>query len=127
MYIPSDEQIINEAYLISRGVRSLALLGTVPNDQACEIYLKLSELASTKLGSGQAAEPVPFLSNSAEGDFKYFGYAARKWVIETFEWLNTVEEPHYSRILGMLLGYSPLAIAEYDEIGSGNLGQPHVD
>ena len=45
-------------------------------------------------------------------------------MIETYEWLllrnkDKVPRKHGNRILGLLLGYSPDAIAAFDEWGSG--------
>lgn len=44
-------------------------------------------------------------------------------MIETFKWINeNVPQPHLDRIIGVLLGYSPDAIAALDEYTKGMSG-----
>ena len=117
----SDEYIHEQGYLVSRGVRMLALIGTC--DAAplsmLEIYTKLTYM---NFGTGQGHEPIPLvMERNGEGCADY-GYAQRAWVAETFQWAsNNVPQPHLNRLLGLMLGYSADAIAAMDESGSGML------
>ena len=44
------------------------------------------------------------------------GFVARAWIAETFKWvMDNVPKPHLDRLLGLMLGYSPDAIAVNDE------------
>lgn len=51
-----------------------------------------------------------------------FGYPARAWIIDLLRWIEqkaSSEQKH--RLLGLLLGYSPDAIAVHDEAMSGHV------
>ena len=117
--LPSDKVIKEHAYLVSRGVRPLALIGTVSSDDETAVisaYDKVGEFAG-KVGYGLGNQVIPVVSKRKGRHVVDVGFASRKWVAETLNWLYEAEipEPYYSRIIGMLLGYSTDAIAVYDE------------
>ena len=69
-----------------------------------------------------ATLPIPLVSVRKDGSCADAGFAARQWVVETFKWIqDNVPQPHLDRLLGLMLGYSPDAIAAHDEARSGKL------
>lgn len=58
---------------------------------------------------------VPFVIDRGDGVAEC-GFAADQWVVETFQWMQkNIKKPYYSRILGLLLGYSASAIHNYEQ------------
>jgi hypothetical protein len=115
-YVPSRAELDNECYLVSRGVRPLALVGHCPSTPVLMCRVK------TLLQRVQQAELViPFIF--PEGDHPEqtaFGYAAHRWIVDHLEWAlgSGLPRPRVHEILGLLCGYSPAAIARHQE-GSG--------
>jgi hypothetical protein len=112
-YVPARAELDNEAYLVSRGVRPLALIGHCPSDPLvmCRVKTLLSRVRQAEL-------VLPFIFT--EGDHPEqaaFGYAAHRWVIDHLEWALGAALPAARRheILGLLCGYSPAAIARHQE------------
>ena len=57
---------------------------------------------------------VPFVIDRENG-IASVGYAANRFVVDTFRWLiQQVPEPYFSRMLGLLLGYSASAIFAFE-------------
>lgn len=112
-YLPRLDVLDNEAYLVSRGARPLALVGHCPAEPVLMLRVR------TVLCEARQAELVlPFIF--PEGDCPgqaAFGYAAHRWVIDHLEWALGAGLPPARRheILGMLCGYSPAAIARHQE------------
>ena len=68
----SDDDLIREqAYLISRGVRPLALLGSVQLNEMQSQFVKLNQLAS-----GYA---IPFVLPRNDMECAMVGFAAAQW------------------------------------------------
>ncbi len=115
-----DPAVLREhAYLVARGVRSLALAG----------HAESAAITSLAIASTleQVAEPrtIPFVIDRGDG-FVDFGFASKRWVIELYRWAvtekeNAVPDVHRHRILGLLLGYSADAIDAFEEERSGRL------
>ena len=119
--LPSDDLIQEQAYLISRGVRPLALVGTIETDpdEMLRVYNKLSLV---RTGTANGHEPIAVVVARQDGECADVGYAARAWVVDTFRWLSeNAPQPHLNRLMGLLLGYSPDAIAALEEAESGAL------
>ena len=119
---PIDGTIQDAAYQISRGTRPLALLGHVPPDPwtMLRAYNRLTFLGAHNRSGGH--EPVPLVVLRKDGSCADAGFAARAWVVETFQWISeNIPQPHLDRLLGLMLGYSPDAIAAHDEASSGLL------
>lgn len=102
-----------QAYLIARGVRPLALLGHCVADSL--------EMLNTATEIERYAVPgsIPFVIERGNGVADY-GYAAARWAIELYQWAvcapeDTVPLVQRHRILGLLLGYSLDAIRRYEE------------
>lgn len=104
----SDDAIIEQAYIVARGVRPMALLGHVEADP------DVMRRVSTRIESLGERGVVPFVWDRGDG-FADVGYASTPWVADTYRWaIQGAEEPHLSRIVGLLLGYSVAAIREYE-------------
>ena len=123
--LPSNDTIQEQAYLVSRGVRPLALLETV-GSAPIEMLRAYNQLSSVRTGTGSGVEPIVLVMERKDGTCADVGFAARAWVVETFKWVSdNVPQPHLNRLLGMMLGYSPDAIAALDEAESGELFTHH--
>ena len=120
--LPSDELMREQAYLVSRGVRSLAILGTIENssENSAVAYERMADIATESAGS-QAIVPIPFLVEKPGPNRISFGFASYTWVVNVYQWLShdPVPPTMVSRILGLLLGYSAEAIAEYERFQTG--------
>ena len=117
---PLDGTIQDAAYQISRGIRLMALLGHVPPNPTTmsRAYYRLVYLGGSQ-GAG-ALLPIPFVIEREDKTCADAGFAARQWVVETFVWIKkNAPPPHLNRLLGLLLGYSPDAIAVHDEAQMG--------
>ncbi|MBI3326041.1 MAG: hypothetical protein HYZ81_04970 [Nitrospinae bacterium] len=106
-----------QASLIARGVRALALLGHCPADPL-EMRVRLSQLERS---ATQGA--IPFVVDRGDGIAEY-GYAAARWVVDLYQWVVTADAAtlptsHQHRIIGLLPGYSVEAIRNDEEQASG--------
>lgn len=123
--LPPDELLQEQAYLVSRGVRPFALIGTIPGVDPLELTKLYTQLLFVSTKGAQGLEPIPVVVPRRDGTCTDYGFAAKSWVVETFEWvMNNVPQPHTNRLLGLLLGYSPDAVAALDEAESGRRFQP---
>ena len=117
--LPPDDTIQEQAYLVSRGVRPLALLGSTKLDEADMVsqYVRLNQLAT-----GSA---IPFVLPRKDMDCAMAGFASAQWVIDLLEWsYNQAPLRQHHCIIGLLLGYSPSAIAEHDAREFGGNPKP---
>lgn len=112
----SCDTIEEHLYLVSRGVRALAIVGTCESDP-----LEMLKTATTIEGiaNGQA---VPFVVDREDG-FADYGFASSGWAVDLFRWTvvksGPVSERQRGRILGLLLGYAPEAIARFEDQSGG--------
>ncbi len=105
--LPSPDLVREQAYLVSRGVRALALLGTCEPDQA-------EEARGLLVVHGQHyPEALPFLLN--DGDACHYGFAAAAWCVDLYRWAQGQPETQRERIEGLLLGYGPREIERHEE------------
>jgi hypothetical protein len=112
-YLPSRDLLDAEAYLVSRGVRPVALVGHCPADPV--IMLRVKSGLHKVL---QAQLVIPFIfAEKDRPETAAFGYAAHRWCVDLLEWVMSAEVPPARKheILGLLLGYSPSAIARHQE------------
>ena len=114
-YVPPREVLDSECYLISRGVRPLALIGHCPADPVtmCRVKTLLHRAVT-------ASHVITFVigeGDKGHGPSAAFGYAAHRWVIDMLRWALSERVPPVRRheILGLLCGYSPAAIARHQE------------
>lgn len=111
--VPSREVLDNEAYLVSRGVRPVALLGHCPAEPVIMLRVR------TLIGYARlASHVIPFIFPEGEGtESAAFGYAQHRWSVDLLEWALTAAVPPVRKheILGLLCGYSAAAIARHQE------------
>jgi hypothetical protein len=110
--LPSDDLLKEQARLVARGVRPLALVGSCESSGATTARLHLLTLTTP----GAIPFAVPNDGGSAE-----CGYAARAWVVDMLRWAWTVPLVQRQRLLGLLLGYSPDAIGQFEELTATNV------
>jgi hypothetical protein len=112
-YVPPRTELDNEAYLVSRGVRPLALVGHCPSGPLIMCRVK------TLLGRVRQAQMViPFIfAEGGDPGSAAFGYASHRWCVDLLEWAldGGVPPARKHEILGLLCGYSPSAIARHQE------------
>ena len=122
MSLPSVEVMSEQAYLVARGVRLLAIVGTVENmfETVVDVRQMLYEAAVESAGS-QAGVPIPFLVKDTGTNLVSVGFASHGWVVDVYEWLldGTVPDQMVSRVMGLLLGYSGDAVAQYEYMQAG--------
>ena len=103
---------MGEAYLVARGVRALAIIGTCPDspESVQKTYDRLQ-----RLGDDPA---IPFVVSDSSG-WVAFGFAAHAWVLDLLTFSDSCPSTQRDRILGLLLGYSSEAIRSFEERHSG--------
>ena len=120
----TKREMEEHAYLISRGVRPMSLLGTIANDpyEVDDVYDKMCAIAS-QTGGTQDVIPVPFAILCSSIGRVNIGFAAFEWIVDMYRWLLNEELPakNRNRITGLLFGYSPAAIASFEKFQSGQL------
>ena len=105
----TDDALAEQACLIHCGVRSLTLLSPFPSDPL------IIRRVVTRLETVANGVAIPFAIDRGDGTADC-GFAANRWVVETFQWvLGDVPQPHFNRVLGLLLGYSASAIQDYEQ------------
>jgi hypothetical protein len=113
-YVPSWRELDNEAYLVSRGVRPLALVGHCPADPV--VMLRVRTLLNRARQAGEVIAFIVTEGGAGEG-MAAFGYAAHRWAVDLLEWAlsGAIPPARKHEILGLLCGYSPAAIARHQE------------
>jgi hypothetical protein len=114
--VPNRDVLAEHAYLVAREVRPIAIAG----------HFHAEEVSTLRIATliEDAAPPegvVPFVIDHGDGTGS-FGYAANRWVLDFYEWSvkdRAIPAQQRHRIVGLLLGYSPVAISRYEESGSG--------
>jgi hypothetical protein len=126
--ISPHDTIVEHALLIARGVRPMALVDVLhvkSEEDATRVYQQLSRYASESGG-----EVLPFVirgrdvAPSGSGlDLRltYCGFAAARWVVDLMRFAVTQAGAHEHQIIGLLLGYSAVAIRHHEECG----GKPY--
>ena len=111
-WLPSDDLLSEQSYLVARGVRPMALVGEFPSDLMIAI--------ATRLEAQADQDAIPFVIDLGEGHATC-GYASAGWAVELYRWVMGKEIPqeHRERILGLLLGYSPVAVASFEDRAAG--------
>jgi hypothetical protein len=116
LLVPNRDVLAEHAYLVARGARPLAIGGHFPTASASMLRI------ATLIEDAATGEDVAsFVIDHGDGTGS-FGYAANRWSLDFYEWAVTdraIPEQQRHRVIGMLLGYSPVAISRYEETGSG--------
>ena len=108
----NGNQVIDAAYLVSRGVRCLSLTGAIVENSdktISDLKIRLNQL----MPSG-GYPVIPFIYKRPDG-YTSYGFAKEPWVIDLFKWVDGPDVPDDYRhmILGLLLGYDPESIRKY--------------
>jgi hypothetical protein len=116
--LPSEEVLIEQAYLVARGVRPLSLVGHchLPEDDDAAVLSIATHVE-------RHAEPnaIPFVIDHGDGVTRY-AYSKSRWAIDLYEWAvkdPSVPQEQRHRIVGLLLGYGTPAVSRHEEEGSG--------
>ena len=112
----SDDLLIEQAELVARGVRCLALVGQRHGLDSVE-----SLAIATRLERHAQLGAIPFVLALDQGYTEY-GFVASAWVLDLLEWMRNpgaVPERQQHRMIGLLCGYSPQEISRFEEAGSG--------
>lgn len=116
LLVPNRDVLAEHAYLVARGARPLAIGGHFSPASASMLRI------ATLIEDAATGEDVtPFVIDHGDGTGS-FGYAANRWTLDFYEWSVTdraIPEQQRHRVIGMLLGYSPVAISRYEESGCG--------
>lgn len=109
--------IEREAYLVERGVRPIALMGTRPADATEKVRL-LTQLKKFCY----KMDVKPFVIDRNDGAVEY-GIASAGWALDLFKWLLSAKIPQVQkdRIQGLLFGYDIKSIARFEELSNGQL------
>ena len=100
-----------DQFLINHGVRHLTISGYIDNDSFTtgRMIAMLRYTPAYECGE-PCRQAIPFVIPHVSGG-AMCGYASHPWIIETLEWLQSIDAgPHRSRIEGILLGYDPDSI-----------------
>ena len=109
----SDDLAYEQAFLVSRGVRPLAIVGYTSSDDQ-----EMDEARGRLIVAAYPVEgAIPFVLPTWENTAAA-GYASEQWAIDLLAWAHSPDVPFRAHhlILGMLLGYSPRSVAAYDAL-----------
>ena len=107
--LPHREVVFEQSWLVARGVRALALLGTVNSEPGA---MRSAHIYLAQHGDNRA---IPFVMKRDDTDYADVGFAAAQWVIDLLDWSYRCAPARQGHcIVGMLLGYSPPEIASHD-------------
>ena len=111
----SDDLISEQAYLVVRGVRPLAIIGTCEDDPGT------LQAVATRLKTLAGGTAIPVLVPGLYPGNRTYGYASHAWVVDLLGWALSpaCTEGQRHRIIGLLLGYSPDEIRSFEELGCG--------
>lgn len=109
----SDDLLREHSYLVSRGVRALAIAGCCASDPLTTLRI------ATRLGALADSGSIPFVVDRGDGWADY-GFAAARWAVDLYSWLaknpqDAIPQHQKERILGLLLGYSSEAIRLFED------------
>ncbi|MGA2037220.1 MAG: hypothetical protein ABSH04_06520 [Acidimicrobiales bacterium] len=98
-----------QAYLVERGVRAIALAGI------CSVTDKADVANALAIAGAYSPGAVPFILLKEDGLADY-GYGASRWAIDLYAWALGPEVPsaQSERIFGLLFGYSAEAIERFE-------------
>ena len=106
----TESELEEQAYLVSRGVRPMALVGrfqAVDEDTILCMATRM-EVVGSRFGV------IPFVLAEHDGTASC-GFTSHQWIVDTHRWLMTIQPPYSHRIMGLLLGYSAAAIENFEQ------------
>lgn len=108
--LPSLDSVHEQAYLVARGVRPLAIVAYVTATP--QMIARARCLITSTFVDGA----LPFVVDSGDG-LAMCGYSSTAWAVELLRWASSAEHaaPHKHHIIGLLLGYSAFAIRDHHE------------
>jgi hypothetical protein len=115
----SEGLLREQAYLVARGVRPIAIVGQCRSSPA--VLLR----AQTLLDNSSDVGAIPFVVDRGDGCAD-LGYAGARWAVDLFSWIvkdaqDAIPNEHRNRILGLLFGYSIEAIRLFDDRQAGRV------
>jgi len=107
--VASDDLMREQAYLVERGVRALAIVGTCLESEADAVPALLA------LAGAYSPGAVLWVVAREDGMCDY-GYAASGWAADLYRWAWSPNVPtvQRERIIGLLLGYAPEAVERFE-------------
>ena len=110
----SVDYVSEQAYLVHLGVRPMALVCEADmDDKGMEDALRQLRNVSCWY-----MNVIPFVipwDNNPNGRYVLAGYATKRWIIDLLRWtVANAPERYTDYVIGLLLGYSPQAIEEYE-------------
>ena len=116
----SADLVHEQAYLVSRGVRPLSLIGHIAVESEFDVERAKTELMAVRPYGAAEREPIPVVMIRQDRTCADIGFAARAWVVDLLKWLDeNAPTEQQNRIVGLLLGYSADAIASLEELEAG--------
>ena len=115
LLVPNSDVLSEHAYLVAREVRPVAIAGHFPTASANTLRI------ATLMETATREDAIPFVIDHGDGSGS-FGFASNRWALDFYEWAVTdrsIPEQQRHRVIGMLLGYSPVAISRYEERSDG--------
>lgn len=116
--IASDDAMAEAAYLVERGVRPIALCGTVTIASEIERMLLMQRLNAAVNNRNVKQFIVDFGDGIAQ-----YGFVAAGWVLDLYQWVLFTDIPSVQRerIFGLMFGYGIESIARYEDLSNGRL------
>ena len=110
----SIDYVSEQAYLVSLGVRPMALVSHIDVDEE-KMTDALHQLRFRACGySNVISFVIPSMNNRPRA-VAHVGYTTKRWAVDLLKWaVDNAPERYADYVIGLLLGYSPGAIEEYE-------------
>ena len=110
----SIDYVSEQAYLVSLGVRPMALVRETNVNQE-DADAALHGLQNAACGYSNVISFVIPWENNPYGRCVLQGYTTKRWIVDLLKWtMANAPERYADYVIGLLLGYSPGAIEEYE-------------
>jgi hypothetical protein len=111
-----EDTIVEHALLIARGVRPMALLGSISTDPK---EMRRVSMCLDGFAVNAGDDVISFVIDDGNG-FAQCGFAAAPWIVGLLRFAHSKTAKRYRhQILGLLLGYSPRAIERHERFTTG--------
>lgn len=111
LLLGSEDYIREQAYLVARGVRPMAIVADCPAEPMT--MLRAETILERLAGNGV----LTFVIDRGDGH-AHCGYAASGWAMDLLRWVavdQAVPAVQRHRVVGLLLGYGPAQIGRFEE------------